>query len=141
MCLQAKISTSEQEVKALTDRLEASERLNEQLVARNRDLEITAHLASQAPHALVGATPSSHSDEHSFCENCKLELCGPYDMPHRYCKQWPAQRGPRKAKGCMQGGEGISRQKDAHAVLARMCSQVLVEAVLQESVHTFTACD
>ena len=41
----------------------------------------------------------------------------------------------------MQGGEGISRQKDAHAVLARMCSQVLVEAVLQESVHTFIACD
>jgi hypothetical protein len=64
--LQAKISTSEQEIKALTDRLEASERLNEQLVARNRDLEITAHLASQAPHALVSAIPFSHPDKDSL---------------------------------------------------------------------------
>lgn len=48
--MQAKISTSEDEIKALTDRLEASERLNEQLVTRNRDLEISAHLAAQAPH-------------------------------------------------------------------------------------------
>ena len=49
--LQAKISTSETEIKALTDRLEAAERLSEQLAARSRDLEITAHLASQAPNA------------------------------------------------------------------------------------------
>ncbi len=54
--MQAKISTSEQEIKALTDRLEASERLNEQLVTRNRDLEISAHLAAQAPHTQLAST-------------------------------------------------------------------------------------
>lgn len=41
----------------------------------------------------------------------------------------------------MEGGQGISRQKDAHALLARLYSQVLVEAVLQESMHIFIACD
>lgn len=58
---QAKISTSETEIKALTDRLEASERLNEQLVQRNRDLEISAHLASQAPHAQPASTVLHHA--------------------------------------------------------------------------------
>ena len=59
--MQAKISTSETEIKALTDRLEASERLNEQLVQRNRDLEISAHLASQAPHAQPASTILHHA--------------------------------------------------------------------------------
>ncbi len=54
--MQAKISTSETEIKALTDRLEAAERLNEQLVTRNRDLEISAHLAAQAPQAQLAST-------------------------------------------------------------------------------------
>ncbi|CAK0773671.1 hypothetical protein CVIRNUC_004090 [Coccomyxa viridis] len=61
----AKISTSETEIKALTDRLEAAERLSEQLVARNRDLEITAHLASQAPNAqLAGDGAARLKDVH-----------------------------------------------------------------------------
>ena len=64
--LQAKISTSETEIKALTDRLEAAERLSEQLVARNRDLEITAHLASQAPNAQLVGSHHKHADIHAL---------------------------------------------------------------------------
>ena len=63
---QAKISTSETEIKALTDRLEAAERLSEQLVARNRDLEITAHLASQAPNAQLVGNRHKHADIHAL---------------------------------------------------------------------------
>lgn len=37
----------------------------------------------------------------------------------------------------MQGGEGMSRQKDVHAALARLCSQVSGEAVTEENVRVF----
>ncbi|CAL5218737.1 g452 [Coccomyxa viridis] len=59
----AKISTSETEIKALTDRLEAAERLNEQLVTRNRDLEISAHLAAQAPQAQLGGEAAARQKD------------------------------------------------------------------------------
>lgn len=46
---QAKISTSEIQIKDLTDRVEAPERLNEQLTLRARDLELAASAATSAP--------------------------------------------------------------------------------------------
>ena len=71
--MQAKISTSEQEIKALTDRLEAAERLNEQLVTRNRDLEISAHLAAQAPQAQLAST--SLAAENNMPTSVCVGLC------------------------------------------------------------------
>lgn len=71
--MQAKISTSETEIKALTDRLEAAERLNEQLVTRNRDLEISAHLAAQAPQAQLAST--SLAIEHHMPDSLSVSLC------------------------------------------------------------------
>jgi hypothetical protein len=37
----------------------------------------------------------------------------------------------------MQAGEGMSRQKDVHAALARLCSQVSGEVVTEENVRVF----
>ena len=70
--MQAKISTSETEIKALTDRLEAAERLNEQLVTRNRDLEISAHLAAQAPQAQLVSTSLAAEDVDAKALVCRL---------------------------------------------------------------------
>ena len=44
---QAKITTSEQQIKDLTDRVEQLERLNEQLTLRARDLEVANQAAAQ----------------------------------------------------------------------------------------------
>ena len=48
---QAKISTSESQIKDLTDRVEHLERLNEQLTLRARDLEVSASAAAAAAAA------------------------------------------------------------------------------------------
>lgn len=45
--MQAKISSSEQQIKDLMDKAEALERQNEHLNARNRELEVAAHVAAQ----------------------------------------------------------------------------------------------
>ncbi len=54
--MQAKITSSEQQIKDLTDRVEDLERLNEQLATRARDLEVAAHVAAQNT-ALAGVCP------------------------------------------------------------------------------------
>ena len=45
--VQAKITSSEQQIKDLADKAEALERTNENLVARVRELELAAHVAAQ----------------------------------------------------------------------------------------------
>lgn len=56
--VQAKITTSENQIKELQDKADAFERSNENLVARVRELELAAHVAAQnAAAAGVRVTP------------------------------------------------------------------------------------
>jgi hypothetical protein len=65
--VQAKITTSENQIKELQDKADAFERSNENLVARVRELELAAHVAAQnAAAAGVRVTPQPHAAPAEF---------------------------------------------------------------------------
>ncbi|BDA44258.1 hypothetical protein COCOBI_05-4420 [Coccomyxa sp. Obi] len=91
----AKISSSEQQIKDLMDKAEALERQNEHLNARNRELEVAAHVAAQNAAAAGGPEAAAAARQKEvfqalarFCSQVSGEAISEEQVKHFRFRDW-----------------------------------------------------